>query len=48
VTNAESLQVALLSESPGASVSVKVYRGSQQITVNVNLGELSASAQVGQ
>jgi S1-C subfamily serine protease len=48
VTSAESLQGALLSESPGTSVEVKIYRGSQQMTVNVKLGELSSSTQVGQ
>ena len=48
VTSAESLGLALLNHSPGDSVSVKVHRGSQQMTVNVKLGELPASDQVGQ
>lgn len=41
VTDVSSLQDALLKESPGATVPVKVYRGSQQMTFNVTLGELS-------
>ena len=32
----------LVSKNPGDSVSVKVYRGNQQLTVNVTLGELQA------
>ena len=42
VTDVSSLQDALLKESPGATVPVKVYRGSQQMSFNVTLGELSA------
>ncbi len=34
VTYVQSLGDALLSKSPGDTVAVKIYRGSQQITVN--------------
>jgi len=44
VTNVQSLGNALLSKSPGDTVAVKIYRGSQQMTVNVTLGELPASS----
>lgn len=44
VTDAQSLGGALLSKSPGDTVAVKIYRGSQQMTVNVKLGELPASS----
>lgn len=44
VTDVQSLGDALLSKSPGDTVAVKIYRGSQQMTVNVTLGELSASS----
>ena len=42
VQNVSSLSDALLSKSPGETVSVQVYRGNQQLTVKVKLGELSA------
>jgi len=44
VTGVQSLGDALLSKSPGDTVAVKIYRGSQQMTVNVKLGELPASS----
>jgi S1-C subfamily serine protease len=44
VTNVQTLGDALLSKSPGDTVAVKIYRGSQQMTVNVTLGELPASS----
>jgi S1-C subfamily serine protease len=44
VTDQSSLENALLQYSPGNTVAVHVYRGSQQLTVNVKLGELSASS----
>lgn len=44
VTDAQSLGGALLSKSPGDTVAVKIYRGGQQMTVNVKLGELPASS----
>jgi len=44
VTYVQSLGDALLSKSPGDTVAVKIYRGSQQMTVNVTLGELPASS----
>ena len=44
VTDVQSLGDALLSKSPGDTVAVRIYRGSQQMTVNVTLGELSASS----
>jgi S1-C subfamily serine protease len=43
VTDVQSLADALLSKSPGDTVAVTVYRGSQQLTFNVKLGELQAS-----
>jgi len=33
----------LVSKNPGETVAVQIYRGSQQMTVNVKLGELQAS-----
>ncbi len=42
VVDTSTLSDALLSKDPGNSVSVHVYRGSQQLTVNVTLGELQA------
>jgi S1-C subfamily serine protease len=44
VTSVQSLGDALLSKSPGDTVAVKIYRGNQQMTVNVTLGELPASS----
>src|SRR5262249_48371629 len=35
-----TLQDALLAKNPGDTVAVKVYRGNQQLTVNVALTEL--------
>ncbi len=43
VTDVQSLADALLSKNPGDTVAVTVYRGNQQMTVNVKLGELQAS-----
>jgi S1-C subfamily serine protease len=43
VNDISSLGDALLSKNPGDLVSVKVYRGNQQLTVSVKLGELQAS-----
>ncbi len=40
VNDSSSLADALISKNPGDTVSVKVYRGNQQLTVNVTLGEL--------
>jgi S1-C subfamily serine protease len=42
VTDVQSLADALLSKNPGDTVAVTVYRGTQQMTVNVKLGELQA------
>ena len=42
VNDVPSLEDALMSKNPGESVSVKVYRGNQQLTLNVKLGELQA------
>jgi S1-C subfamily serine protease len=39
VTNVQSLQDALLSARPGETVAVTVFRGKQQMRVNVKLGE---------
>jgi len=43
VTDVVSLRQALVTLKPGENVAVKIYRGSQQLTVNVTLGEASAS-----
>jgi len=42
VTDTSTLTAALLAESPGDTVPVKIYRGNQQMTINVRLGELQA------
>ncbi|HEY5005037.1 MAG TPA: trypsin-like peptidase domain-containing protein [Ktedonobacteraceae bacterium] len=42
VTDTSTLTAALLTRSPGETVPVKIYRGSQQLTINVTLGELQA------
>jgi S1-C subfamily serine protease len=42
VNDISSLGDALQSKNPGDSVAVKVYRGNQQLTVSVTLGELQA------
>jgi S1-C subfamily serine protease len=42
VTDVQSLADALLSKNPGDTVTVTVYRGNQQMTFNVKLGELQA------
>ena len=42
ITGAATLADALLSKNPGDTVQVRVYRGSQQLTVKVTLGELPA------
>ncbi|GCE27318.1 hypothetical protein KDA_28020 [Dictyobacter alpinus] len=38
-----SLEDALIAKNPGDTASIKVYRGTQQITFNVTLGELKAN-----
>jgi S1-C subfamily serine protease len=40
INDVSSLSDALVSKKPGDSVSVHVYRGSQQLTMNAKLGEL--------
>jgi S1-C subfamily serine protease len=40
VNDVSGLGTILLSKKPGESVSVQFYRGNQQQTVNVTLGEL--------
>jgi S1-C subfamily serine protease len=42
VTDTSTLTAALMAKSPGDTVPVKIYRGNQQMTVNVTLGELQA------
>jgi S1-C subfamily serine protease len=44
VTSTADLSDALSGKNPGDNVSVKVYRGNQQLTVNVTLGELQSGA----
>jgi S1-C subfamily serine protease len=39
-----ALQNALLAKKPGDTISVKVYRGNQQLTVNVTLTELQVQS----
>jgi len=42
IVDIATLADALLSKNPGDTVQVRVYRGSQQLTVKVTLGELPA------
>jgi S1-C subfamily serine protease len=42
VNDVSSLTDALANKNPGDSVTVKIVRGNQQLTVNVTLGELQA------
>ncbi len=42
VTDTSTLTAALITKSPGDTVPVKIYRGSQQMTINVTLSELQA------
>jgi S1-C subfamily serine protease len=44
VDDTSTLGDALASYNPGEQVPVKVYRGNQQLTVNVTLGELQAGS----
>lgn len=44
VNDVSSLGDALGTKNPGDTVSVKVYRGSQQLTINVKLGELQSGS----
>jgi S1-C subfamily serine protease len=44
VNDVSSLGDALGTKNPGDTVSVKVYRGSHQLTINVKLGELQAGS----
>ncbi len=44
VNDVSSLGDALDTKNPGDTVSVKVYRGNQQLTINVKLGELQAGS----
>jgi S1-C subfamily serine protease len=44
VNDTSSLSGALANLSPGQKVAVHVYRGSQQLTINVTLGELQAGS----
>ncbi len=43
IRSLNDLSAALLQHKPGDNLAVKVYRGSQQLTLNVTLGELPAS-----
>jgi S1-C subfamily serine protease len=44
VTDTQSLGGALANHNPGDTVAVHIYRGSQQMTINVKLGELQAGS----
>lgn len=44
VADTTSLSSALIAHNPGDTVAVHVYRGSQQLTINVKLGELQAGS----
>ncbi len=44
VTDVTSLGDALANHNPGDTVAVKVFRGSQQLTINVKLGELQSGS----
>lgn len=43
IQDTSELSAALLTHNPGETVAVKIYRGTQQMTVNVTLGELPAN-----
>jgi S1-C subfamily serine protease len=42
VTDDQALSDILVNKSPGDTAAVKIYRGNQQMTINVTLGELQA------
>ena len=42
VNDVSTLSDALATKNPGETVAVHIYRGSQQLTINVKLGELQA------
>jgi len=42
VDDASTLSDILVNQNPGDTVAVKIYRGNQQMTINVTLGELQA------
>ena len=44
VNDTASLGGALVSKNPGDTVAVHIYRGSQQLTINVKLGELQSGS----
>jgi len=44
VNDTSSLGSALLNKNPGDTVAVHIYRGSQQLTINVKLGELQSGS----
>jgi len=44
VNDVSSLGSSLLSKNPGDTVAVHIYRGSQQLTINVKLGELQSGS----
>ncbi len=44
VNDSQSLTDILVNENPGSTVAVKVYRGNQQLTINVKLGELPSGS----
>ncbi len=44
VNDASSLGDALANHNPGDTVAVKIFRGSQQLTINVRLGELQSGS----
>jgi S1-C subfamily serine protease len=44
VNDTSSLGDALVTKNPGDKVAVKIYRGNQQLTINVTLGELQAGS----
>jgi S1-C subfamily serine protease len=43
VQSTSDLSRVLLASKPGDNVALKIYRGSQQMTINVTLGELAAN-----
>ncbi len=44
ITDNSSLSGTLINYSPGQTVAIKVYRGNQQLTINVTLGELQSGS----
>ena len=44
VTDTNTLGSVLATHNPGDTIAVHIYRGNQQLTINVKLGELQAGS----